>query len=1622
MEEQEEVDDYNFNEDEEKNLDQKRELSARSPEPLGGMSGRAKSGPRRASLLATMMSAVSGSDKKKEKHLSSPNAMNRKSGRRNSAGSQSSTGSANNSSVRDSAKSLNRLMTAIDRRRSSIMTRMGYTHTISGRMNNIDLDALGAQYDPNKPRPFSAPLARTTGPPQTQMRQNLSPEEKAWEERWTVDELPYYYNKMTEGVTWEKPDALKTDEELEHESGEWTWVPHPTNVWQGARVVKKESNGVVHCKTLMGAKTMIIPASRVMKDGNTNGREQRVPLWPLVKSSLYILEDDLVALDDPNEGLILHNLRARFNETKIYTWVGASRSVLVSLNPYKMHKELYSEEMIKKQNEKSPNRPPPPHVFGIASDALDSLLYDAQNNSILISGESGAGKTEATKHCLKFLAAVAGTKSHVEKRVLEANPILEAFGNAKTLRNNNSSRFGKWIEINFDSKTRQISGASITTYLLERSRVIYQSKGERSFHIFYQVVTNESFRAQYGLTGNVDSFRYLSNSGCYTVDGLDDAKELSQVIRSMSEMGFEENEQEWIFRTVCAVLHLGQIDFVKVDDIKLPTLPPPSMNGHKHENHHHHHRDENGNHAEPVMPAKPPTPTNGKNMTGSKVSNVKRTAKGGRGNPTPVPIAQPLNGKKPDPRGSQMRTSVIGMQTGGESGEFHLREAARLLGVSPTDLERSLCFRTVSVRNEMSIIPLSTDEARAGADSFAMAIYSRLFEWMVSRVNQSLGGSGKGHFIGVLDIFGFEIFEKNSFEQLCINFANEKLQEQFNASMFKEEEGLYTFEEINFEKVAFQDNSLVVTLIDGKPDGLLPQLDDEVRAPGGTDERWLSKMVKAHEKNPRFQVDLKKKIESNLAFQVVHYAGVVKYSAQGFVSANTDTVYEDMHALAHRSTDKLTAYLFPMEDGKPVKFVPGFTQTAVSQAVNKKRERGKSTAINPGGAQSERLTRATTTRIRHLTVSSQFRDQLAELLDLLEQTDSRYIRCVKPNNFQQGDVFDSSLVLEQLRYSGVFEAVEIRRKGFPFRWTHRQFVYQYKIINSLNKERVHYRCRQDDYAGLAQEILDNAPGKPKPFKDVRIGKTRVLYRAKEHKLFLLLRNLALERTIPWIQARLRGYIAKRMRRIFKECDSILQDAIDLENDMDALESAFDECTELIGPNIPKLFPRARPAKQRQAEKLMDELKQWVELETQMEELENDPREPNEIFFEMRSVLARCDALAHIPLTRRQERLVSNLRDKVDSCAMARIEERYDKMTERARKALESMERAKMKQAVQEFNDDKELGDRRCEALEKIKVILLEMEDLDRRVSLALNNMDKEAMKARLHEATKYPKSHLTPDMKECERLLSLSEKEFCQKELEVAIRDKDETRRIHREIRLWEFELEEEWKSHPDLMNHRMWRNVDDWVRKASFFSRMFGKQKIIDSFKSYSAKPLHFPLTSFGFQPDDPKGDFPERRKDAILVSKLILAYVLDGYAAKSAQMVNPDEPAQKVLSMGLNDPALREEIIFQLIRIRNRNPNANSVAKAEELLGFCLMTFPVKKEFEGYLYTWTGEQFGKGTPKCKRYWAALIDMRYQSISRSPRPIGDLRKEWEGLSVPKFALQPGRSSGPTNNSGVTLI
>ena len=291
----------------------------------------------------------------------------------------------------------------------------------------------------------------------------------------------------------------------------------------------------------------------------TAGRKQTVEFWPLVPSSLKLIEDDLIMLNDINKGLIMHTLRARYMKNDLYTWVGASHSVLVSVNPY-VRLDIYGEDQIQEHRVKSPNKIVPPHVFDIANDSYDSMLFDSIDQSILISGESGAGKTEATKQCLKFIASIAGSENNVETKILQANPVLEAFGNAKTIRNNNSSRFGKWIEVYFKQGEQSITSAKIINYLLEKSRLVHQQGAERNFHIFYQMASDAETAAKYEI-GTPHDYRYLYQGHVEKVEGIDDEAEFNATKQAFQDLDFTEEEREWVLQMSAFVLHLGNITF-----------------------------------------------------------------------------------------------------------------------------------------------------------------------------------------------------------------------------------------------------------------------------------------------------------------------------------------------------------------------------------------------------------------------------------------------------------------------------------------------------------------------------------------------------------------------------------------------------------------------------------------------------------------------------------------------------------------------------------------------------------------------------------------------------------------------------------------------------------------------------------------------------------------------------------------------------------------------------------------------------------------------------------------------------------------------------------------------------
>lgn len=911
-----------------------------------------------------------------------------------------------------------------------------------------------------------------------------------WQEKTTLEGLVYYYNTSSKEVTWEKPDELLSPQEREENQGTWTWVPHPQDVWQPARKQDANSDGSVDC-ILENNKKVTIPKNGIVKASKLTGhKDQKVPLWPLNRSALRHLEDDLVMTDGINEGMISHTLRERYNSNELYTWVGAAHSVLVSVNPYK-DLPLYSTQIMHMYHTPPPNKKLGPHPFAIAIDAYRSMLFTGIDQSILISGESGAGKTVATKQCLALLAEIAGSTGNVEKMILASNPLLEAFGNAQTIRNNNSSRFGKWIKVYFDPLERSIVGGEIVNYLLEKSRLIYQQKKsvERNFHIFYQLTKDSSAQSKYQLD-SPQNYRYTNQSGTYDAKDIDDREGFDEVQEAMQNLGFSGDEAEFVLATASGILKMGNVEFAA--------------------------KKESGG------------------VAGSKVKE------------------------------QSIVSSIAGL--------FNVDEA---------ELTKVLCYRSIVVRGQRSVIPYDPAAARTACDSLAMSVYSRLFDWLVGRVNRALAGQ-TGKFIGILDIFGFEIFDENSFEQLNINFANEKLQQQFNRTTFKEEESLYEAEGVPYEKIEFIDNQIVLDMVEGKPGGILPLLDDECLVPEGSEIKYMNKVEEYHSGNERFLTEQHRKLNNTLAFEIDHYAGIVKYSCDDFMVKNLDTVYQDAIDMCQGSSSPMMQELFPQTD---------------------KRKQVK-------------------------TLSYQFRKQLNELMDSLYKTDSRYIRCVKPNDKQVPNNFETRRVIEQLRYSGVFEAVQIRKQGYPFRLTHRQFTCRYQCINPNHR----YSARGD--VALAKELLDVSG---QDFNGVQFGKTMVLYRATEHKTLLLLRNLALETIVPRCQRIIRGGIARHFTRSLREATDLLANAMAVGNQIKILEKALADSEECLAP-YKYLFGWIQPTNLDAAIRHRDLLQQWINLEdiySGLVKIENPSKSDRDKLAE---AVKKGKAALDIPMTDRQKEL------------------------------------------------------------------------------------------------------------------------------------------------------------------------------------------------------------------------------------------------------------------------------------------------------------------------------------------------------------------------------------------------
>ena len=772
--------------------------------------------------------------------------------------------------------------------------------------------------------------------------------------------------------------------------------------------------------------------------------------------------------------------------------------------------------------------------------------------------------------------------------MLEANPVLEAFGNAKTLRNNNSSRFGKWVEIHFDNRG-QIASSKMDNYLLEKSRLVRQQKNERNFHIFYQLFSDPAMKTKYKLR-NPSDFFYMAQSGCVQVPGIDDAKEFDAALRALRSLNFSDEQIDFVTRTVAGILFLGNLKF--------------------------------------------------------KAKKLQGTSD----------------------KGSQV---TLG---------HDLDQAAGLLGVETADLAKAITNRTIVVGIKRTVIPLSKSAAADAKDAIAKAIYGRLFDWLVKRINKATEGP-HGKFVGVLDIFGFEIFETNSFEQLCINYANEKLQQHFNKHTFKEEEAVYISEEIEYTKIPFIDNQPVLNLIEKKPAGLLVALDDEIRVGGGTDKSWMQKMDSTHHKRKCFPIDPRLRRKEPLKFMVEHYAGKVVYDAHGFIEKNKDTLFLDGKEVMANSKSKFMRSLFPT------------------------RKRGPTKTDSAGG---------------------KFRRQLNSLMKLLNSSQPGYIRCIKPNETKSKNKFDTPMCIAQLRYSGVFEAVKIRKTGYPFRLTHKQFVARYRCILSRADGSVLPLGGGKDFIKNIQSLVKQAIA---DISKIVIGRTLVLYKAREHRLLQLMRHLALERIVPECLRVVRGFLARAMAKKLRKSSGVLQKALDVGNDIELLDKAIDKVTEIIG-SMARLFPGFMPKNLAVAKELRRKLHQWVKATNKFIELETI--DPNDCFAELSAAVAVADSIQDIPHTEYQQILYKSAKRRLNSCAAIKIDP---------------------------------------EARE------------------ALDLLDRDRMEAVLEEAKGF--SYMNDTLREIEELLKKPESVFVRLQLKRAVERKDPAMRINREIRLTEIYLEE---------------------------------------------------------------------------------------------------------------------------------------------------------------------------------------------------------------------------------------
>ncbi|XP_071755900.1 unconventional myosin-Ih [Centroberyx gerrardi] len=704
---------------------------------------------------------------------------------------------------------------------------------------------------------------------------------------------------------------------------------------------------------------------------------------------------DFVLLDETTDTAFLSNLKKRFSEDLIYTYIG---TLLVSVNPYKQLDIYSSKQMDLYMGVNFFELPP--HIYALADNAYHTMLTELNNHFILISGESGAGKTEASKKILQYYAVSCPSTTllnTVRDKMLKSNPVLEAFGNAKTLKNDNSSRFGKYMDIQFDSEGEAVGG-HILNYLLEKSRVVHQNHGERNFHIFYQLVEGgeEDLLQQLGLERDCQQYNYLTQGECAIVSSINDKNDWKTVTNALKVIEIDESNIDHLFGIIASVLHLGNVQF------------EPDSKGH------------------------------------STLNN---------------------------------------------NAELHW--VSTLLGVNAQTLQEGLTYRKIEAKTDEVLSPFTTDHAIYVRDALAKAIYGRTFTWLVKRINESMENKDPSMktVIGLLDIYGFEVFYVNSFEQFCINYCNEKLQQLFIQLTLKSEQEEYEAEGIEWEPVQFFNNKIICDLVEEKHRGIISILDEECLRPGdATDLTFLERLEEKMGSHPHFVTHkladktTRKTLERG-DFRLLHYAGEVTYCVVGFLDKNNDLLYRNIKDLMRQSKNAIVRECFSTMDPD--------------------------------------------SRRRPETVATQFKSSLLKLTEILMAKEAWYVRCLKSNESKQPGQFDEALIRHQVKYLGLLEHLRVRRAGFAYRRRYDIFLKRYKPLCPATWP--HWRGEPADGVEVLAQHLGYLPD------EYKMGRTKIFIR---HPRTLFATEDAYERCkhelATRLQAKYKGYKAKGEFRKQKE--------------------------------------------------------------------------------------------------------------------------------------------------------------------------------------------------------------------------------------------------------------------------------------------------------------------------------------------------------------------------------------------------------------------------------------------------------------------------------------------------------